>query len=77
MALVKETIEIQIDALLTATADMKLKDAKKEFREQLAQIIIDAIKSATITVQPGIIQVQGTAVAQANTIPIVIINSIT
>lgn len=77
MALAKPTIETQIETLLTAVAGMELAQARVEFRKQLAQIIIDAIKSATITVKPGVIQVQGSPSAQANTAPIVISDSIT
>lgn len=76
MALVSATIEQQIDQLLTSTAGMELEQAKVQFRKQLTQIIIDAIKSATITVQPGVIQVAGSPSAQSNVAPIVISNSI-
>ena len=77
MALVQKTIEDRIEALLTSTADMKLEDARTQFKVQLTQIIMDAIKSATVTVKPGVIQVTGSSGPASNAAPIAITESIT
>jgi hypothetical protein len=77
MALVQETIQLEIEAMLIATGKLSLEQSKKKFAEDLAGLIIAAIKSATITVQPGIITVTGSPSAQANAAPILIENSIT
>ena len=50
-------------------------DAEKAINaycNNLENIIYDAIKSLTITIPPGAIQVQGSSVAQTNLAPIVL-----
>lgn len=77
MALAKPTIEAQIETLLTGVAGMELAEARTAFKQQLAQIIVDAIKSATITVKSGVVQVTGPSGVSTNAGPIVISDSIT
>lgn len=64
MALVKSTLKNGIKALLT---DMRAKEeiSDDEFADQLATLIDTYIKSATVTVAPGItVSTAGSAVAQ-------------
>lgn len=72
-----ELIGSQVEDLLNSTAGLELEAAKLEFKKQLTELIINAIKSATITIQPGIITVQGSPSAQSNISTIVIDSSIT
>jgi hypothetical protein len=51
---VEVTIKQQIAAMLENTAGGDLEAAKQQFATDLAQIIATAIRSATVTVQPGI-----------------------
>lgn len=46
--------------------------AIKEFSDELAGIIKEAILSMTITIQPGQIQVTGSAAAQTNAAPVIL-----
>lgn len=73
MALVPNTIEIQIEALLTTTAELPPDQAKSSFKTQLAAIIVSAIQSATVTIPPGAVLVAtaGSPTAQTgvNTAP--------
>jgi hypothetical protein len=77
MAILQDNIEVQIEALLASTAGLKLEESKNKFKTDLAKIIVDAIKSATITIQPGIVVVAGSPSTQTNAAPILIENSIT
>lgn len=52
------------------------KNQKKRFKQGLTQIIIDAIKSATIIIPSGAINVAGTATNQTNVTPITINDAI-
>lgn len=72
MALVIATIEAQIEALLNTTSNLELPQAKEKFKKDLAAIIVNAIKSATITIPSGAIQTVGSATAQANAVPVVV-----
>lgn len=80
MSLVKETlaaaIKNAIDSAYTAAAGESANS--EEIRQNYANAIADAfdsyIKSVTITIGPGVIQVAGTAAAQTNPSPIVITN---
>lgn len=54
MPIVEQTIKAQISQLLQATEGGDVDQAKEQFATQLASIIATAIRSATVTVQPGI-----------------------
>lgn len=69
MALIPQTIEEQIGALLDSTAQLELEESKTQFKNGLAQIIIAAIQSATVTIPPGAIITTGSAVTQTNPAP--------
>lgn len=73
------TISNAIDKLLTDTSnpDISVEQAKAQFKQQLTQIIVDAIKSATVTIQPGLIITVGSPTTQSNPSPVIIQNGIT
>jgi hypothetical protein len=75
--MVKSQIEAQIGLLLDSTASLSLEEAKSEFKSQLAELIVDAIKSATITIPSGAINVVGSPSAQSNAVPVILNNSLT
>jgi len=54
MAIVNENIRKEILALLNSTKSLKQAEAAEEFAQKLANTIEAALKSATVTIQPGI-----------------------
>ena len=54
MPIVNGIIKAEILQLLNDTANLELERAKDEFAQKLANVVENAIKSATVTVQPGI-----------------------
>lgn len=54
MAIVNETIKAEINALIEQTKSQEQPEAQQAFAQGLADIIENAIKSATVTVEPGI-----------------------
>jgi hypothetical protein len=48
-----------ISNLIDSTSQLEPSEAKKKFSEELGTIIVNAIKSATVTVNSGIITVCG------------------
>lgn len=75
MALVKGTLSKNMQAFMKKANKMKQEDADKAIKtycDQLESLIDQRIKSITITIPTGLIQVQGSPAAQANIIPIVL-----
>lgn len=54
MTVVKETIQTQINSLIDNTKDLEQKESQAAFASGLADIVKNAILSATVTVQAGI-----------------------
>lgn len=81
MPLIKVNIETKIEALINSlqSGDPTKKDpaaTKKEFISGLADIIIDTIKTADITIATGLVQTQGSPAAQANIAPIIVLGGL-
>lgn len=72
--LIKQQIGDLIDA--TDNSDITRLQARQVFIDKLSSIIVDAIKSATITLTPGDIKVVGSQTAQQNVIPLVLNNKL-
>lgn len=72
--LVKTTIKNQVKQLIDAVDNSSIdRDAAvEEFTDRLSDIIIDAIKSAKITLSPGDIRVVGSQTAQQNVTPLIL-----
>ena len=72
--LVKSTIKNQVKQLIDAVDNSSIdRDAAvEEFTNRLSDIIIDAIKSAKITLSPGDIRVVGSQTAQQNVTPLIL-----
>jgi len=72
--LVKTTIKNQVKQLIDAVDNSGIdRDAAvEEFTNRLSDIIIDAIKSAKITLSPGDIRVVGSQTAQQNVTPLIL-----
>lgn len=70
----KEQIKSEINTLITVVnGDNIDRDrAVEEFSERLSTIIVNAIKSATITLAPGDITVVGSQTAQQNVTPLIL-----
>ncbi len=49
---------------------------RTQFAQSLSDAMEDFVKTASITINPGLIQVTGTAAAQSNPAPIVIANGL-
>lgn len=77
MSLSQSTIKSQIDTLLSSTESLELQEAKDQFAEQLAAVIIAAIKSATLTIPPSAIVTVGSAATQTNAIPVIVNGGLT
>lgn len=75
MALNEQSIKDQIGTLIDST-DLDVEEAKEQFKILLADIIINAIKSATITIPSGAINTVGSQSAQSNITPVVVNNGI-
>lgn len=70
MAVVQDTIKSEIDALMQDLLNVEPKNIPTKFSEGLAEIIRNAILSATITVPSGIpVQVVPTSGTGATTSP--------
>lgn len=82
MALVLQTFENSLTEKLVAAAKKNSKDgvtlenAMGELAKAIAQEVDAYIKTMTITIASGLVQVQGSPSAQANVAPIVIENGI-
>ncbi len=81
MPILKPIVELQIEALMNSlqSGDPTKKDpetTKREFISGLADIIINTIKSADVTIPPGLVIVAGSALSQTNPAPIFIPNSL-
>jgi hypothetical protein len=78
MALDKSTfkMDLKTDLLAMAAANKADGVTPEEAMDRLAGVIADRvdayIKTLTITIATGLVQVQGTAAAQQNVVPIVI-----
>lgn len=78
MALVLETFENSLTEKLVAAAKKNAKDgvtsenAMGELAKAIAGEVDAYIKTMTITIASGLVQVQGSPSAQANVVPIVI-----
>lgn len=77
MALNEASIAQKIDTLLGDTASLAQPEAKAKFKNDLAKIIVDAIKSATITIPSSAINVTGSNGPATNPAPIPLTNAIT
>lgn len=71
MSLSKEAIENSIGQLLDST-NTELEQSKTSFKSGLADIIIAAIQSATLTIPGGAIVTVGSAATQQNASPVVV-----
>lgn len=70
----KNAIKSAFDVAMTASQDPEAdpETIRDEYADSMA-IAIDAYaKTLTLTIAPGLIQVEGSAVAQSNTTPLVI-----
>ncbi len=82
MALVLQTFENSLTEKLVAAAKKNSKDgvtlenAMGELAKAIAGEVDAYIKTMTITIASGLVQVQGSPSAQANVVPIVIENGI-
>ena len=82
MALVLQTFENSLTEKLVAAAKKNSKDgvtlenAMGELAKAIAREVDAYIKTMTITIASGLVQVQGSPSAQANVAPIVIENGI-
>jgi hypothetical protein len=54
MPLVKPVIQAEINKLINDTKGLEQEQAQAEFASKLADVIINALKSATVTVAVGI-----------------------
>jgi hypothetical protein len=73
MALQKGLLAKQMNQFILEVNKMKQEDAEKaieNYCNKLEETVYRAIRSITITIPSGFIQVQGTAVAQTNALPI-------
>jgi len=81
MTLVKATIKTEITALIaelntgdpTAKTALETNDA---FADGLADIVINAIKAATVTIPPGTIVTVGSPTTQTQSVPGVVNNGL-
>lgn len=55
MPIVKETIQAQINSLIDDTKGLEQEKSQQAFASGLADIIVASLKSATVTIQPGIL----------------------
>lgn len=69
MPIVEETIKDSVKQLLANTATLPPDEAQEAFASQLASVIVAALKSATVIMEPGSIQVVGSPSAQSNAVP--------
>ena len=82
MALVLQTFENSLTEKLVAAAKKNSKDgvtlenAMGELAKAIAGEVDSYIKTMTITIASGLVQVQGSPSSQANVVPIVIENGI-
>jgi hypothetical protein len=82
MALDKDAFKtaLKTDLLAMAAANNADGVTREEAMDRFAGVIADRvdayIKTLTITIATGLVQVEGTAVAQANVAPIVIIGGV-
>lgn len=75
MALSKPTIKAAIKKITTDlnSGDVTKKDPDQvvdDFADKLADVIINAIKSGTVTIAPGAITTTGSATTQTNPTPV-------
>ena len=71
MALTESTIAAELKKLMDANAsDTAGSKTTQDTADALAKVIVKAIKSATITIPTGKIQVEGTPAKQSNIKPI-------
>lgn len=77
MPLSISTIEASIQALLESTENLQLEQAQARFKRDLTIIIVNAIKSATITIPPAAIVTTGSAATQTNASPVVVQGGLT
>ena len=75
MSLNKSTISTAIKTVLNTNAGNENRTTQQT-ADELAEAIINAIKSLQITIPVGAIAVQGSASAQANTVPIVLTSAV-
>jgi hypothetical protein len=54
MAIVKAVIQAEINKLINETKGLEQEQAQTQFASKLADVIVNALKSAVVTVQPGI-----------------------
>ena len=76
MALIKTTIQNQITSILDATENLDTEQGKTQFASLLADAIIAAIRSATITIPSGAINTVGGPAAQSNVVPVVVVGGL-
>ncbi len=65
-------IAARIDSLLKTTATQDQATSAQNFKDGLAKIIVDAIKSAQVTLPTGSVVVVGSAVTQQNPAAIIV-----
>lgn len=70
MALAKQTIKAEIIAGITEASKTEAAQGIDKFADKLADIIINAIKTADLTIPPQAIVVAGSATTQTNAAPI-------
>lgn len=76
MALNEILIEEQIGELIDSTTTLELEESKAKFKKDLASIIVNAIKSAQLTIPSGAIITTGSALTQTNAAPVVVISGL-
>ena len=78
MSLVKATIKSAIITTLQQPFDEETAAStiRDQYADKLADVIIAAIQSATITIPPSTIVTTGSATTQANATPIVLTNAV-
>lgn len=81
MALVKETIKAEILAMTSAlnagdTTEKTQAENEDDFADGLADVVINAIKSLTLTIPSATIITVGSAATQTQSVPGVVVNGI-
>jgi hypothetical protein len=77
--LTKGIIATPLEKFILRLNEVEQRDKEKVIKEfcfELETIILDAMRNITITLPPGTIQVQGSAAAQTNIVPIIINKSV-
>lgn len=64
------TIKSEIIAMLNATSGLELEAAKEKFATDMAVVVYNAIKSATVTIPSGSIVTVGSPTTQSNPLPV-------